>query len=797
MGKNKERLKNESNDDFVFGENEEKKDNKEQSALFEGEDFFTEAMVVEKESIEVNSEPEGENEKKSDKGDTVIFSLSKENNAESEISHEELTAADIEESAKEYYNATHADNIQDKVRRLQELANDGFADDEVPESELFSYEDNEDTQSSKNDSKRKKKRRGYVSNDDMALLAEKEEVSNTEKALDDSNADAASEVEDEESSLFKLIGGEDTNSEEYLKKYEDLYASEDVEIEYTSREQEGSVLAALRKSAMSRFASVFITLIATVICAYFEIAAVTALPSPSLLKAGRFGVTYSMLMLQIMFVCIIFNLDGVKRAFKGLNPYNASFEAFSAVTIVACTLHSVSSVLLAGKDMSLRSYCSIGCLSLFMLSLNSFFKAQTTLRAFCVAASKKPKLSCKTLDRNSDEAEAFEQYLDTDSEIVTVLKSDFVEGFFKKIKRIPNAAGCSFKRICVFASISAVIGIIAGIIKGNAYAGISAFATAILTSLPVNSLLVTAFPFFKMSAKASDTQTAFLGEAVCDVYDDMNVISFDDTEVFPPKGVKVSSIKMYENHRIDKVILYMAKIFEKVRGPLSYVFENSVHDADENMGEAQIIGFYKGGIKAEIDGKTVLVGRDDFMLINELVPIEDNIDEGFKDSLGSIMYMAVDGTLAAKLYIKYSINNEFENILRSFYDAGICVAVKTLDPCVTTELVEAFLEGENYPFAVINKGGDGIPESSVEEKTNSAVISLSGIHSFLKGFIMADKLRNIYRINSAFGLASAVVGILFGALSITGFAGEVGTAFMLVYQLIWCLPSLLISSFSK
>lgn len=120
-----------------------------------------------------------------------------------------------------------------------------------------------------------------------------------------------------------------------------------------------------------------------------------------------------------------------------------------------------------------------------------------------------------------------------------------------------------------------------------------------------------------------------------------------------------------------------------------------------------------------------------------------------------------------------------------------------MDPCVTTELVEAFLEGENYPFAVINKGGDGIPESSVEEKTNSAVISLSGIHSFLKGFIMADKLRNIYRINSAFGLASAVVGILFGALSITGFAGEVGTAFMLVYQLIWCLPSLLISSFSK
>ena len=46
-----------------------------------------------------------------------------------EISHDELTVADIESSAKDYYNANHADDIEDKVKELCDLANTEFSDD--------------------------------------------------------------------------------------------------------------------------------------------------------------------------------------------------------------------------------------------------------------------------------------------------------------------------------------------------------------------------------------------------------------------------------------------------------------------------------------------------------------------------------------------------------------------------------------------------------------------------------------------------------------------------------------------
>jgi len=848
MQENKERLQD--NDELVENENEQISDViANQESLFDNDEVFTEAMVVEKEEITVDSSANTTETKKDEKGDTAIFSFAKEKPKGSEIGHEELTVSDIESSAKEYYNATHAEDIADKVQELYNRANSTFGEDTpAAQPEVFEEQNFDDSldetavvQYSKKDKKKnkKKKKRGHVSDDDMELLSGNgdgatlhQQVSTesfNETSVDEAAVDAQAEViedavteqvpvdsqqgaldvvsemeqtsqedaDDTEKKLFEALGTQDEDTEQYMKKYEDMYTEDEVEFEYTSKEQENSILINLRKNAMRGMLSVFLTLVATMACIYFETAAVTSLPSPAIFEAGKFGVTYAMCMLQIMFLCVIFNLDGVKRAFKGLRPSKASYEGFTAAICIVCTVHSVASSLLAGNSDSLRSYCSVGCAALFFLSLNSFFKAQTTLSAFCVAASKKPKFSCKILQGVSEESESFANYLDEDSEIVTVEKSSFVEGFFAKAQAVPMVAKHSFKRICIVEALAVVAGVAAGILASDVYAGFTAFATVSLMSLPVNALIVTALPFFKATSKAMEFQTAFIGEAVCDTYDDVNVISFDDTEVFPPRGVKVSSIKTYENNRIDKVILYMARIFDVVKGPLSYVFANSVHNMEENECVAEVKEFFPNGVRAEVDGKSILVGQAEFMLMNGMTPVEDNIDETFVNSSGSIIYMAIDGVLSAKFYVKYAINSEFEKMLRSFYDAGVCVGIKTLDPCITTELVTGFLRGSNYPVAVISKSSEGMEMMNVSDKTESSIISLTGVHSFLKGFIKADKLRNIYRAGSAFSVVSIIAGFLLSTLGVLFLEGGIGVLFMIVFQIIWCLPQILISAFSK
>ncbi len=824
MQDNKERLENED----VSVEKEEISEVMEnQESLFGDDEVFTEAIVVEKEEIPVNSSADEGEKTPSSNGDTAVFSFAKEKHQHSAIGHEELTVSDIESSAKDYYNANHAGDIENKVKELRSLANGGFDGADSSSADVFVPVSDEADDDKKKD-KKKKKKRGYVSNEDMELLsglggetlhpsttfsdktqeidevvtevAEKEKIPVNQEDFD--QAVEFDEVDDgiteEEKQLFVALGGKEENAGEHFKKYENMYEDDDDEDEYTSREQDGTILMTLRKKAMRGMLSAFVTLVTAMVCIYFETAATTSLPNPAVLEAGKFGVTYSMTMLQLLFLCVLFNLDGMGRAFKALRPSKANAEGFAAAAFCVCTLHSVVSCIVAGTDISLRSYCSAGCIAIVLLSLNSFFKAQTTLSSFCIAASKKPKFSCEALDRACDESVCLESLLDKDSFAVTVGKSDFVEGFFKKVRKNPAAAADSAKRILIVEVVALFIGVVSGLLAWGFYEGFTAFTVVSLVSLPVNGLLATSLPFFKANSKAMDTQTAYIGEAVCDAYEDANVISFDDTEVFPPKGVKVSSIKTYENNRIDKVILYMARIFDELRGPLSFVFANSVQNIDEVVGNAQIKEVLDNGIKAEIDGKRILVGKSDFMTENGLVPVVDNIDEAFLSSMGNIIYMSLDGSLAAKFYIKYAINKEFEGMLRSFYDTGVGVGIKTLDPGITKEFIEGFLRNTNYPIVVISKTKEYAGVSTVAENTKSTIISLSGVHNFLKGFIRADKLRNIYRTNFSFGFISMILGFVISAAGVLLLgSGAMSVLFVAVFQIIWCFPAILISAFSK
>ncbi len=792
-----------------------------QRSMFD-EETFTDAIVAETGEVAVNSTDASSDDVG---GDTAEFTFVGESSHKAEIGHDELSAEGMEGSAREYFNATHSDSIEDKVSELRMRADEGFADEEPSESTVVFDSVEEEKKTKKKKDKKNKKKRGVISDDDMLLLSglspeedededeeieagaedhqdkdvisdeEDENASDEYERKENAEADDDEDEEDEEDDPFIKAFGK---SKDKSKDFESMFGNDEPDVEYESKEQNGKILAELRSKAIKATLSVILSVVAAVFCIYFEAAAGTKLAHPAIFEPGKYGVTFAMAMLQIMCVCAIFNLDGLKRAFLGLRPSRPSAEAFSAVSVVVCALHTVLSCIFAYNSSELKTYCSIGCISLVFLSVNTFVKAYTSLIAFCVAASRSPKLACSKKTKDSPEGEAFAKYLDKNTTVLSVNRGDFVSGFFKKFHAIPSVSKDTFKLIAIFTLVSVAAGVVNGILNRDVYLGICTFTTLSLASVPVNALISTALPFLAVSLKAKRSSGAYIGEAACDEYDTSAVISFDDTEVFPPKSVKVSSIKTYEDNRIDKVIFYMARVFDKLKGPLSYVFANSIQNFEDSGVEAVVVEHFSNGISAKIDDKDVLIGTDGFMKLYDIEAPLDNIDESFLQSLGSIMYMAIDGKLAAKFYIKYMVNRGFEPILRSFYDAGICVGIKTLDPCVTDALIAGNLKGTNYPIAVIRSHKQSESVIGIEESVDSAVISVSGVHSFLKNFIRLDNLRNVYRINKVLSLCCSIVGLILSAvLCFTGASYGVGIFFIIIFQLFWCIPTFVFSLISK
>ncbi len=724
------------------------------------------------------------------KGDTVVFDAAK--SFSDKNGHDELDLAELEESARDYFNANHTSSIDDKINELRSRADEGFDDelavqDAEQESENVAYEQQlEETEPQQvvqdepvKEEKPKKKKKHLISNDDIELLT----------AMDKSSSTGAKEGDD----MINALGGKDSTAD-----YSDYFNNDEPDVEYTDSLQEPGIIKELRSKTVKCLVSVLLTIVLTVLCCYFEVAHGTSMPHPSFFETGRYGVVYALSMLQLMFFGVMLNLDGVIRAFKGLAPKNARPEGLAAMAIVMCTFHTVCSLIFEPKSTALESYCTVGCLALVMLSINSFVKTYTTLTSFCIVASKKAKFSTTELDASSGEAKAFDQYLDKDTKVFTVSKNSFVSGFFKKTFATPKVTKGSYKLVIVGLIVGTVVGALKGWFSADPYTGITAGVCVVFASLPVNLMLATALPHLLFSLRAANYKTAFVGEAASDAYTQAGVLSFDDTEVFPPKSVKVSSIRTYGDTRIDKTIIYMARIFGKLGGPLSFVFANSIQGNDESVGQPQILEQSNDGFKVKLDEMEILIGNSKFFAIYDITTPNDNIDESFVQSLGSIMYMAVDGELSAKFYIRYTVNPGFEKILRSMYNAGVCAGIKTFDPCINDDLVCGCLKNTNYPISVIKK--TYTPEEENAEKVSvGSLVSLAGTHSFLRGFISLDKLRNVYRLNKIFGIISAVLGILAtSALVLLGSVAQFGgVTFFLVFQLIWCVPTIIFSAVNK
>ncbi len=713
-----------------------------------------------------------------------------------------IDQTEIEADAKEYYNTNHANSIEDKIKSLQENARNTFAAEEAVENE---YPDSENT---------------YVETSSETTATE---LNNKVEGADTSSCEKTKDYD--MSQLLKILGGNDDNVNEQeeteqiaqkskKRKKNDFTDENDTVIadselyddvneyshnfEYTDRIQSSDLFKSFRKSAVVASVSVILTLITTALCIWFELGNAAGLPFEYLMHSGRYGKIFSMVCLQMLTFAVLFNLDGLYRGITKLSFKRPAPEAATVVLTVVCALHTLYTCIFEYENLNYRTFCFAGCISLFFLSLNTFIKAYTRFKSFAMLISKKPKLATLKLNALSSESGTFAKYLGEESEVLTVCKTDSVEDFVKTEYTVPSASRGNNIILYLSLAISVITSVVSVLfLNVPLYDSINRGMVVFALSLPASILSVTALPYFVSFFKLEKLRTTIFGESSCDVYENTGVISFDDTEVFPPKAVKVTSIKTYNDHPIDKVIVNMAKAFDKLGGPLSYVFSSSIQrDSDEiPEDEVMLLENSYDGLHLKIAEDDILIGKGSYLRMYDIEAPIDAIDESEMRSLTSILYLVSNNSLAAKVYIRYSINPRFEKILKSFYDAGICCGIKTFDPGVDNQLIFGNLKGSNYPISVIKK--DIKELGRVEDKVQSAIISMSSLHNFLKSFIILDKLRGAYKSNAVFCILACVIGLAFSLGMIFAFDVAVTSVTIILYQLFFIIPQLLISLFSK
>ncbi|MBR5322154.1 MAG: hypothetical protein IKU48_01225 [Clostridia bacterium] len=590
----------------------------------------------------------------------------------------------------------------------------------------------------------------------------------------------------------------DIDVQEYLKSEKKDVKNVKIQEEYVDPSQKKDIFASYRrehKFGLMKIIGCFVVLLVALI---FENITGFGGTLPGALNQQNYPVVYILASLQLLVLASAIAWDEIYKGIKALFAMQPLPESITAVVAVMSAVYHVAHCFISETDPSVALYVFPAILCIFVTLVCDFFNLKREIYSFNIVASKRIKYTITTVENDNAglENEAFGEYLSEEDDVAMfkIGKTSFVKGFYERM----NSYSKNNSIITILLSISVALGLIFFILSTVVHDVKLAFSFGYLAfaiSMPCCAILAFSLPFYRASKKAFEDDSAIIGNVSLEEYSRANTLSFDDKDVFPSYGVKVKSIKVYGESRIDKILYNSASVFKLIGGPLADVFDTATHELGKSE-NVEIIEVAKDGIESLIDGQHIFIGKTSYLIEKGYAPMVEPDDDMLETSgEASIMYMVCDDVVSAKMYVQYTIDPDFEFALRRLYKAGICIGIKTLDPNVDDKLLGSKVKITKYPVRILRC--KSLEEASVpQDEANSGIVSKSSPRSVLNAFVLCSKVLYANRTNVAVKILSVAFSVLLMAfLLVFGKITAIPSIYVVLYQLFWMVPVYLISKF--
>ncbi len=567
-----------------------------------------------------------------------------------------------------------------------------------------------------------------------------------------------------------------------------------IEDEYDSASQNKEILGRYRKIKKSLLLRLCAAALLFLVTLFYENSSFFGFSLPEFINPNAYAVVHVLVDLQLLLLAVALMFREFIYGAKCLFRRKPVPESVTVVLCLAAIAYAVVSCV-RGPLSGIKMYNLPVMLCILLNILYRMIQFCRELYSFKVISSRKLKLSVNRMDDEESlpERTAFEEYLEEDPAIFKVNRAEFIEHFYERVYGESDSV-CKVGVALIFSVLFAALAYGLGIyMTHNGYQSLTDAYITLMMIAPVSVFVAYGYPVYQASKEAFRNDSAIIGDQSIHEYSDVSVISVDDKDVFQPCGVKVRSVKVYGNNRIDYIIYNVASVFAKLGGPLADVLDIATLDLGHSD-DVTLSNIEEDGIEAVVNGKTVFVGRGAFMERNNFHTVEDADDRQIESTRElSIMYIAYDGALAAKMYVQYEADADFIYMLRRLYRQGMCVGVRSFDPNIDNELLSRIVDMEEYPIKII-KLLDENQVPAVHSRIESGIVSRGTTKSLLKTLYLGSKMLLSIRANRVIRILSVIVSALFMAVAVfANVLGNYSSAYIFLYQFIWMIPMYLVS----
>ena len=412
---------------------------------------------------------------------------------------------------------------------------------------------------------------------------------------------------------------------------------------------------------------------------------------------------------------------------------------------------------------------------------------------FSVISSKDTKFILSKV--SNDDLEAESETFSTTSpnfsgDIVKIDRAKFIKRYFSRTNESADVRKILDPYLLASLFVPIVLFVIV-IIRTNSFIdALTVWYLGFLVSLPVGFLFNYSIPFLMSNKQLFNDEVAIIGEGAIDEYSDVKVVSVNDTTAFPPYNVKLQNFKVYNDYKMDKILYYAASGFSAVGGPLADVFDVAIRDAFQKSKRTKFICAGRSYLCVKVDSDT-LIFADRYGIASQGIDVP--IEKDDSDDNISIMYMACNGELCAKMYINYMIDEEFAQTVRTLNKHGTAVGIRTFDPNINNEIIKNQTIFDKNELCVIKLTQEN-QIADTQDKVDSGIASKGASKSLLKAIPVCKNLIKIRKSNLVVKIVASIIGLVLIGLSVFGKIGSIHTLFIGLFYAPWLLIMFIISS---
>ncbi|MCL2081063.1 MAG: hypothetical protein FWH16_03070 [Oscillospiraceae bacterium] len=490
---------------------------------------------------------------------------------------------------------------------------------------------------------------------------------------------------------------------------------------------------------------------------------------------------YLFFMLAGQILVMLCAADIIGKGLADLFRLRPAVETGVAVACIASMAHVFSIFIFPHRWDAFLPYCAVSAVSVFFALLSARLRHGARLRTYMVAKNAKPCQIVTMEDRLFDDSSGITKREGApEGFVIQTERQDNIEKFFNFFMPLVLISGVLLAFLVSFGADE----------PKNFFWVWSAIMSY---AAPFASMLAFALPYNAVSARLAAVGAALAGWTGARLLSRSDVAVLTDSDVYPPGSVTLNGLKVFGSHSFDKVISYATSVVSASGSELSRAFNELLKGNLDAIRAVHDFRHYEGGgMGAYLNNDRVLVGSYNFMVSMSIsMPQELNIKNA--------VFISINMELAGIFAINYTVQNSVKTALTMFAHHG-CLplfAVRDFNITVSSLKSRFRLDEEQMDYPVIEERLTlSDPARAVRAKP-SAIAGREGLLTYAEIIVGAFSLKRTANINLWLSVAGAVLGLLmmFYFTSV-GAASSASPANVLMFQLLWTVPVLLVSAWA-